>query len=133
MSAFDIAPHSRRGIRLAMGFLALAAGAAFAEGFVRQLMTDTPPPPPRAMPGDAAIAEATPAPPPTLQAPAQPKPRRAAVVDDEAPALDAPAAADSPAASPPAPVAADAAATAPDASTQPPAPTPSTKSDEAPT
>jgi len=132
MSAFDIAPHSRRGTHLAMGVLALVAMAAFAEGFLRQLSSDTPAPPPRANPADTAIAEATPAPIPALQIPTAPKPHRAMADNDVAPpALDVPAAPGSPAAGVVAPVAADAAATAP--AVVSPAPAPAPASDEAPT
>jgi hypothetical protein len=118
MSAFDIPPHSRGGVHLAMGLLALVAVAAFTQGFLRQLSSDTPAPPPRTLPGEAAIAEATPAPIPALQAPEPPKPRKAATAaqDDDAaaPTLDLPPAAGSPASGVTAPVAADAAATAPE-------------------
>jgi len=114
MSAFDIPPHSRRSTQLAMGVLVLVAAAAFTQGFLRQLSSDTPAPPPRAMPGDAAIAEATPAPVPALQVPTAPKPRKAlAEADATPPTLDVPAAPGSPAAGVTAPTAADASATAP--------------------
>jgi hypothetical protein len=131
MSAFDIAPHSRRGTRLAMGVLALVAMAAFAEGFLRQVSSDMSAPPPRARPADA-IAEATPAPIPALQIPTAPKPRRALADNSDAPpVLDVPAAPGSPAAGVAAPVAADAAATAPAAPVS--APQPAAAPDEAPT
>jgi hypothetical protein len=128
MSAFDIPPHTRRSTHLAMGVLALVAAAAFTQGFLRQLSSDTPAPPPRTMPGDAAIAEATPAPIPALQVATAPKPRKAPAETDDAapPTLDIPAAPGSPDAGVTAPVAADASANAPAtaAPSPPPAATP---------
>ena len=130
MSAFDIPPHSRRTNELAMGVLALVAMAAFTQGFLGQLASDTPAPPPRPNAAYANIAEATPAPTPTpaLQVAERPKTRKAAIpdiTDDLAPAADA-----ADAGAVPAPVAADAAAIAPEAPA--PAPPPPPAPEEAP-
>jgi hypothetical protein len=126
MSAYDIAPHSKRTTGLALGLLALVAMAAFTQGFLRQLESDTPPPPPSRNAALADIAEARPAPPPVLQVEA-PRPKRAAAepIPDLTAALDA-----AQAAAPQAPAATDAAATAPDVA--PPAPPPAPKAPDPP-
>ena len=113
MSVLDIPPHPQRTSRLALGLLALAAAAAFTEGFVRQFVDSGPAtPPPSATDAYGGIAEARPAPAPILQvAEAPPKPRSAAAATDETAVTEAVQQLDVPAAQP---QAADAAATAPE-------------------
>ena len=112
MSALDIPPHSPTASRLAVTALVLIAAFALTSGFLRQVVAAAPQA--RAVAAGAdTIAEATPAPEPSLQT-AEPPPRHmhladAAPVDlsdDIPPAADPPTAASA--------GAADASASAPD-------------------
>jgi hypothetical protein len=110
MRPLDIPPHSPAASRLAVASLALIAGFALVSGYLRQVVAAAPQPQ-VVTAGADTIAEATPAPEPTLQV-AEPAPRRVHVAepvdlsDDIPPPDNAPAAANA--------SAADASASAPD-------------------
>jgi hypothetical protein len=120
MSALDIPPHPRSASRLAVTALGLIAAFALATGYLRQVVAMAPEPIAAGEAGlQTSIAEATPAPEPTLQV-AEAPPRRAhdaepvdiseglaPAATDPAPAADASASApDSAPATPPAETAA---------------------------
>jgi len=74
MRPLDIPPHSPAASRLAVASLALIAGFALTAGYLRQVVAAAPQPQ-VVTAGADTIAEATPAPEPTLQV-AEPPPRR---------------------------------------------------------
>jgi len=123
MSALDIPPHPHATSRLAVAALGLIAAFALTSGFLRQVVKAAPQAPVVASATDT-IAEATPAPEPTLQT-AEPPPRRVHVAEAEpvdlsdeiAPVAEPPAAASD--------GAADAAASVPDPTPAPPSEQPS--------